>query len=54
MAPLLTETQHAMRTLNHTLDNFNQHPQSILFGAAPAQPGPGEAGFTAPARQAED
>lgn len=50
LTPLLGETQHTMRTLNRTLDNFNQRPQSILFGAGSAQPGPGEAGFTAPTK----
>lgn len=50
LAPLLGETQHTMRTLNRTLDNFNQRPQSILFGTGSAQPGPGEAGFIAPTK----
>lgn len=50
LTPLLGETQRTMRTLNRTLDNFNQRPQSILFGTGSAQPGPGEAGFNAPAK----
>ncbi|MES2933490.1 MAG: MlaD family protein [Pseudomonadota bacterium] len=49
VAPLIDETRTSMRALNRTLETFNQQPQSILFGASPAQPGPGEAGFTAPA-----
>jgi phospholipid/cholesterol/gamma-HCH transport system substrate-binding protein len=48
-APLIDETRSSMRALNRTLETFNQRPQSILFGAGPAQPGPGEAGFSAPA-----
>lgn len=49
VVPLIDETRSSMRALNRTLETFNQQPQSILFGASPAQPGPGEAGFTAPA-----
>lgn len=47
--PLIGETRSSMRALNRTLETFNQRPQSILFGSGPAQPGPGEAGFSAPA-----
>ncbi|NDP58131.1 MAG: MCE family protein, partial [Oxalobacteraceae bacterium] len=36
--------------VNRTLETFNNRPQSILFGAAPGAPGPGEAGFAAPVR----
>ena len=49
VVPLIDETRTTMRALNRTLETVNQQPQSILFGTAPAQPGPGEAGFTAPA-----
>lgn len=48
--PLLYEARTTMRQLNRTLDTFNQRPQSILFGAGQAQPGPGESGFQAPAK----
>jgi phospholipid/cholesterol/gamma-HCH transport system substrate-binding protein len=41
-----------MRKLNDTLDNLNERPSSVLFGAPPAAPGPGEPGFTPPERQA--
>lgn len=47
--PLLGETRTSMRALNRTLETFNQRPQSILFGASPLPPGPGEPGFSAPA-----
>ena len=47
--PLLGETRTSMRALNRTLETFNQRPQSILFGASPVPPGPGEAGFNASA-----
>ena len=49
LVPLIDETRTTMRALNRTLETVNQQPQSILFGTDPAQPGPGEAGFTAPA-----
>jgi phospholipid/cholesterol/gamma-HCH transport system substrate-binding protein len=47
--PLISETRTTMRALDRTLENFNQRPQSILFGAGRDEPGPGEAGFSAPA-----
>lgn len=50
VVPLIDETRTTMRALNRTLETFNHRPQSILFGAGQAQPGPGEAGFSAPAR----
>lgn len=43
------DASSSLHTLNRTLENFNQRPQSILFGAPPAAPGPGEPGFVAPA-----
>ncbi|GGI19772.1 MlaD family protein [Oxalicibacterium faecigallinarum] len=46
--PLINETKTSMRALNRTLENFNQRPQSILFGNGAPQPGPGEPGFRAP------
>lgn len=50
VVPLVDETRTSMRALNRTLETFNQRPQSILFGASAAQPGPGEAGFSVPAK----
>ncbi len=49
VVPLIDETRSSMRALNRTMETFNQRPQSILFGAGAAQPGPGEAGFSTPA-----
>ena len=46
--PLINETRTTMRTLNRSLENFNQRPQSILFGGNTLPPGPGEPGFQAP------
>jgi len=47
---LTNEARSSMRTLNQTLDHFNQQPQSILFGSKGLPPGPGEAGFVAPVK----
>ena len=47
---LTNEARSSMRTLNQTLDHFNQQPQSILFGSKALPPGPGETGFVAPVR----
>ncbi|GAC1321396.1 MAG: MlaD family protein [Collimonas sp.] len=47
---LTTEARSSMRTLNQTLDHFNQQPQSILFGSKTLPPGPGETGFVAPGK----
>lgn len=46
---LLDEAAAATRRLDRLLDTINDTPQAVLFGAAPARPGPGEAGFAAPA-----
>ncbi|GAA4020812.1 MlaD family protein [Actimicrobium antarcticum] len=48
--PLSGDARSTLRALDRTLETFNNRPQSILFGAGPATPGPGEAGFVAPAR----
>ncbi|GIZ50743.1 MlaD family protein [Noviherbaspirillum aridicola] len=45
LAPLTTDLGVTLRSLNRTLDNLNERPQSILFGGARARPGPGEDGF---------
>lgn len=47
---LTNEARSSVRALNRTLDKFNQQPQSILFGTTHPMPGPGEAGFVAPAQ----
>ncbi|EGF32271.1 ABC-type transport system [Oxalobacteraceae bacterium IMCC9480] len=48
--PLGDEASSTLHAVNRTLETFNNRPQSILFGAAPGAPGPGEAGFAAPVR----
>lgn len=48
--PLGDEASSTLHAVNRTLETFNNRPQSILFGAAPGTPGPGEAGFAAPVR----
>jgi phospholipid/cholesterol/gamma-HCH transport system substrate-binding protein len=45
---LAGDARSTVRTLNRTLENFNERPQSILFGGGNAAPGPGEAGFSPP------
>ncbi|MBS0309182.1 MAG: MCE family protein [Proteobacteria bacterium] len=47
--PLAGDARSGLRTLNRTLDTIREQPQSLLFGADPAPPGPGETGFTPPA-----
>ncbi|MBK6617446.1 MAG: MlaD family protein [Nitrosomonas sp.] len=41
------------RILDQLLDSLATQPQSLLFGKSPSMPGPGEAGFTPPRKQAE-
>ncbi|WP_338846690.1 MlaD family protein [Massilia sp. W12] len=42
------ESRHTLRQLNKSVQQFNERPQSLLFGPAPIPPGPGEAGFIPP------
>jgi phospholipid/cholesterol/gamma-HCH transport system substrate-binding protein len=46
---LTSDARSSLRTLDRTMENFNRRPQSVLFGASPMIPGPGESGFVAPA-----
>ena len=48
LLPLTSEVHSSLRIFNHTLEGFGNRPQSLLFGAPPATPGPGEDGFVAP------
>jgi phospholipid/cholesterol/gamma-HCH transport system substrate-binding protein len=48
--PLAHDARSSMRTLNRTLENLNERPQSILFGSPGMAPGPGEPGFVAPTK----
>ncbi|MFJ1300460.1 MlaD family protein [Pseudomonadota bacterium AL_CKDN230030165-1A_HGKHYDSX7] len=45
MTNMARSVDSAARSANRTLRNVGDTPQSILFGPAPAAPGPGEAGF---------
>lgn len=45
---LLGEVSSATRRLDRLLETLNEAPQSILFGAPPLPPGPGEVGFVPP------
>ncbi|MBB3225217.1 MlaD family protein [Pseudoduganella umbonata] len=47
---LTDETRSSMRSVRRTMNTLNDRPQSILFGAPEVAPGPGEPGFTAPAK----
>ena len=42
------ETSRAVRQLGRAVTGINDNPQSLIFGAGAAQPGPGESGFTSP------
>lgn len=46
--PLMNDARTSLRALNRTLDNFNERPQSVLFGSPVVAPGPGEPGFSTP------
>jgi phospholipid/cholesterol/gamma-HCH transport system substrate-binding protein len=46
---LTDETRSSMRAVRRTMNTLNERPQSILYGTPDASPGPGEAGFSAPA-----
>jgi phospholipid/cholesterol/gamma-HCH transport system substrate-binding protein len=47
--PLTHDMQSSLRSLNRTLEHVDSRPQSLLFGTDHA-PGPGEPGFTTPAK----
>ncbi|MDB5797627.1 MAG: hypothetical protein JWP36_1529 [Paucimonas sp.] len=47
LLPLTSDIRSTLRLFNRTLENINDRPQSILFGARRAEPGPGEGGFGA-------
>ena len=46
---LMRDMAAATRRLDRLIDTLNDTPQAVLFGNAPAKPGPGEAGFVPPA-----
>jgi phospholipid/cholesterol/gamma-HCH transport system substrate-binding protein len=43
------DARQTVRSADRAINKFGSKPQSVLFGPDPAPPGPGEAGFTAPA-----
>lgn len=49
---LAEDVRSAARSVDRAADTFSTNPRSVLFGAPPAAPGPGEAGFTWPAARA--
>ncbi|PTB21340.1 MCE family protein [Trinickia symbiotica] len=46
---LAADVGGAARSIDHAAAVFGSSPRSVLFGVAPAEPGPGEAGFRWPA-----
>lgn len=42
------DASRAVRQLSRAVTGINDNPQSLIFGAGPAQPGPGEQGFAPP------
>ncbi|MFL6675947.1 MAG: MlaD family protein [Massilia sp.] len=44
------EAKASLRAVRHTATSFSDRPQSVLFGAPTAQPGPGEPGFVPPTK----
>jgi phospholipid/cholesterol/gamma-HCH transport system substrate-binding protein len=44
------QARTSLRSVKRTADSLSDRPQSILFGASSASPGPGEPGFVAPTR----
>jgi phospholipid/cholesterol/gamma-HCH transport system substrate-binding protein len=49
---LSDDVRSAARSVDRAADTFSNNPRSVLFGAAPATPGPGEPGFAWPAARA--
>ncbi len=49
---LADDVRSAARSVDRAADTFSNNPRSVLFGAAPAAPGPGEPGFAWPAAHA--
>ena len=45
------DASRAARQLGRTANSIHEQPQSLIFGAGAAVPGPGEAGFVAPSAQ---
>jgi len=45
------EATRTVRQMGRVADAVNETPQSLILGRGAAQPGPGEPGFSAPARR---
>lgn len=50
---LAGDARASLRSVQRAGDNLAEQPQSILFGKTAPAPGPGEAGFSAPAQAAQ-
>jgi phospholipid/cholesterol/gamma-HCH transport system substrate-binding protein len=50
---LMRELSASSRQLARLLDGLESNPQMLIFGRGAGTPGPGEAGYSAPARQGE-
>jgi len=48
---LMRELSTSSRQLSRVLDGLENNPQMLLFGRGASAPGPGEAGFSAPAKK---
>ena len=46
---LSADFSRTSRTIETAVDKFAEEPSAVVFGPAPARPGPGESGFVAPA-----
>ncbi len=46
----IDDASRAARAMDRAASELTDNPQSLLFGNAPVPPGPGERGFTAPAK----
>ncbi|HXZ10101.1 MAG TPA: MCE family protein, partial [Paraburkholderia sp.] len=52
VSALSEDVRSAAQSIERASDTFSANPRSVLFGAAPAAPGPGEPGFVWPAPHA--
>lgn len=50
LTSMADEAKASLRAVKRTANSLSDRPQSILFGAPSATPGPGEPGFTAPTK----
>ena len=50
LTAMTDEAKASLRAVKRTAHSLSDRPQSILFGSPNGQPGPGEPGFTAPAK----